>query len=225
MRTIERLRRSAVGISPERTVHDAASVMDHAGVGALGVVDGDRLIGIVTDRDLVRRALSRNYPLDARVDGVMTSPVVTIDADADLHDAFALLRTHGVRRLGVVRGGEFVGMITVDDLLFVVLPTRGRRAARTYRSSCRRLRPTCRPSAAATCIRRRRRTACRRPWHRKGARCSPWSKSDRRSAGRPTSRRGSVPALGRGIGAADHRCEDAGRQSAADHLASRVCPG
>ena len=48
VRTIERLRRSAVGISPERTIHDAASVMDHAGVGALGVVDGDRLIGIVT---------------------------------------------------------------------------------------------------------------------------------------------------------------------------------
>ena len=117
MRTIERVRRSAVGISPERTIHDAAVVMDHAGVGALGVLDGDRLIGIVTDRDLVRRALARNYPLDARVDGVMTSPVVTIGADADLHDAYALFRTHGVRRLGVVRGHEFVGMITVDDLL------------------------------------------------------------------------------------------------------------
>jgi CBS domain-containing protein len=43
--------------------------------------------------------------------------VVTIDADADLHESFALFRTHGIRRLAVVRGERFVGMITVDDLL------------------------------------------------------------------------------------------------------------
>lgn len=47
----------------------------------------------------------------------MSSPVVTIDADADVHDAFAVFRSNGVRRLVVVRGDEFVGMVTVDDLL------------------------------------------------------------------------------------------------------------
>jgi CBS domain-containing protein len=91
--------------------------MEQAGVGALAVVEGERLVGVVTDRDLVRRALARGLAPDARVDGVMSAPVVTIDADADLHDAFALFRTHGLRRLAVTRGGEFVGMISVDDLL------------------------------------------------------------------------------------------------------------
>ena len=75
------------------------------------------LVGIVTDRDLVRRGLARDLPADARVDAVMSSPVITIDADADLHDTFALFRTHAVRRLALVRAGQFVGMITVDDLL------------------------------------------------------------------------------------------------------------
>jgi CBS domain-containing protein len=56
-------------------------------------------------------------PLDARVDAVMSSPVITIAADADLHEAFSLFRTHGVRRLAVVRDEQFIGMITVDDLL------------------------------------------------------------------------------------------------------------
>lgn len=91
--------------------------MERAGVGALAVLEGDRLAGIVTDRDLVRRALARRLPVDARVDAVMTSPVVTIDADSDLSDAFELFRTHTVRRLAVVRGEQFVGMLTVDDLL------------------------------------------------------------------------------------------------------------
>jgi CBS domain-containing protein len=118
MRTIDRVRRSGIGIGPERTVREAAAIMEQAGVGALIVLDGDRPVGIVTDRDLVRRVLARGFPPDARVDGVMTVPVFTIDADADVHEAYRLLRAHGVRRLPVVRdGGRFVGMISVDDLL------------------------------------------------------------------------------------------------------------
>lgn len=117
MRAIDAIRRSAVGIGPERTIREAAQIMDQAGVGALAVVQGDHLVGIVTDRDLVRRGLALDLPADARVDAVMTTPVVTLDADADLHDAFAVFRTHAVRRLALVRGGQFVGMISVDDLL------------------------------------------------------------------------------------------------------------
>ncbi len=117
MRTTDGVRGPGVGIGPDRTVHDAAVLMEQAGVGALAVIDGERLIGIVTDRDLVRRALACGLPPDARVDAVMTMPVITIDADADLHEAFALFRSHAVRRIAVVRGEQFVGMITVDDLL------------------------------------------------------------------------------------------------------------
>lgn len=117
MRTIDAVRRSGVGIRPEQTIREAAVLMEQAGVGSLAVIDGQNLVGIVTDRDLVRRGLARGLASDARVDGVMTSPVVTISADADLHDAFAIFRTHAVRRLAVVRDEQFVGMTTVDDLL------------------------------------------------------------------------------------------------------------
>jgi CBS domain-containing protein len=91
--------------------------MENAGVGALGVVEHGRLVGIVTDRDLVCRALACGLRLDARVDSVMTAPVVTIDVGADVHSVFALLRANAIRRIPVVRGQEFVGMITIDDLL------------------------------------------------------------------------------------------------------------
>ncbi len=117
MRTIEALRRSGVGIAPDKTILDAAVVMERSGVGALAVVDGQRLVGIVTDRDLVRRALANELPTDSRIDGVMSMPVVTIEADSDLHEAFGLFRVNAVRRLAVIRNGHFVGMIAVDDLL------------------------------------------------------------------------------------------------------------
>ncbi len=117
MRTIDAIRRSGIAVGPERSIQDAAKLMGQAGVGALAVIDGDTLVGIVTDRDLVRRGMARSLEPAARIDGVMTSPVVTIDADADLHDAFSLLRANAVRRLAVVEGTAFVGMLTIDDLL------------------------------------------------------------------------------------------------------------
>jgi CBS domain-containing protein len=120
MKVIETLRRSKVVIRADETVHAAAVRMQSAGVGALAVVDHDRLVGIVTDRDLVRRAMATRMPSDARIDSVMSSPVITIEAEADLHDVFPLFRTNAVRRIAVVRGDEFLGMMTVDDLLIGV---------------------------------------------------------------------------------------------------------
>jgi CBS domain-containing protein len=117
MRAVEAVRRSGIAVSPERTVEQVAVVMDRAGVGCVAVIDGDTLVGIVTDRDLVRRALAHGMALDARIVSVMSTPVVTIRADVDIHEAFALLRTHDVRRLAVLDEGRFVGVITVDDLL------------------------------------------------------------------------------------------------------------
>jgi CBS domain-containing protein len=117
MRAIEGIRRSGVAIAPDRTMQEAAEIMERSGVGALAVVDGDELVGIVTDRDLVRRGLAKGLELDARVDGMMSSPVVTIDADADLRAAYALFRSNAVRRLAIVDGGRFAGVVAIDDLL------------------------------------------------------------------------------------------------------------
>ena len=117
MRTIEAVRRSGVGIGPDRTIREAAAIMDQSGIGSLAVVEDGRLVGIVTDRDLVRRGLARGLPSDSRVDGLMTSPVITIDADDDLHKAYAMFRANAVRRLAVVREGRFVGTVSIDDLL------------------------------------------------------------------------------------------------------------
>ena len=120
MKVGERLRRSGVGLRPEDSVRVAAEVMEAAGIGAAVVVDGDVPVRIVTDRDLVRRVLARAVPDDARVDSVMTTPIVTIDAAEEEGRAFELIGRHGVRRLVVVDGGRFVGLVSLDDLLVQV---------------------------------------------------------------------------------------------------------
>ena len=117
MRISDLVRRSAVAIRPDQTLLEAASIMEQAGIGALVVVDMDRPVGIVTDRDLVRRAMAHSLPLDARVDAVMTTPLVTVDADDDAHRLYEVLHSHAIRRLPIVSEGRFVGMVTVDDLI------------------------------------------------------------------------------------------------------------
>ena len=111
------LRRSATAVAVDATVSTAAGLMEAAGVGALVVVEDGKPVGIVTDRDLVRRAMARSLPPDARVDAVMTCPVITADADGDLRGTVGLFRSHAVRRLPLVRDGAFVGMFTTDDAL------------------------------------------------------------------------------------------------------------
>ncbi len=63
MRTVDALRRSGIGIEPHRSIRAAAIIMERSGVGSLAIIQGTQLLGIVTDRDLVRRALAERDAL------------------------------------------------------------------------------------------------------------------------------------------------------------------
>jgi CBS domain-containing protein len=126
MRMREAVRKHAVSVDAATTVVAAAEVMDRSGVGTVLVTDGGRLVGIVTDRDIVVRGVARRSPLDARIDAVMSTELQTIDADADLHDAAAVFAEHPVRRLPVVDGDDVVGVLTVDDFLVDLVDDMGR---------------------------------------------------------------------------------------------------
>ena len=117
MKTRDLIAKPPVAVPSETTVQDAAGLMESGNVGALLVMDGGRLAGIVTDRDIVVRAVAGGYPPHARIDSFMSTTIVTVDADADVHEAYRILGTHGVRRLPVVSGDVIVGMLTVDDLI------------------------------------------------------------------------------------------------------------
>jgi len=121
MQARDACRKMPVTVTADATVAEAAEAMNSQAVGAVVVVDGARPIGIVTDRDLALRVLARRLPVEARVDAVMSSDLVTIEATADLREAVRLFGEHPIRRLLVVDEGRMVGMLTVDDLMMDVV--------------------------------------------------------------------------------------------------------
>ena len=116
MKVRDTIHRPAALIEVDATVSDAAREMAKQGVGTLMVVDHQRLVGIVTDRDLVVRGLARSLPLDSRIDSIMSMNVIAVEADSDLTEAIKAFAHHAVRRLPVVDGDKVCGLISIDDL-------------------------------------------------------------------------------------------------------------
>ena len=105
-------------VGPTTSVVSAAKTMKSARVGSLFVKKGKQLVGIVTDTDIVRRAVSSGKPLGRlTVEKIMTAPIRTIDAGNTVDDAQDMMGDYSIRHLGVTKDGEIVGVVSVRDLL------------------------------------------------------------------------------------------------------------
>ena len=100
------------------SIASAAKTMRAARVGSLFVKKGKQLIGVVTDTDIVRRAVAGGKPLGKlTVEKIMTAPICTIEGSQSVDDAQDMMADLGVRHLGVTKNGEISGVISVRDLL------------------------------------------------------------------------------------------------------------
>jgi CBS domain-containing protein len=113
----ECLRTAPVTVPPGCTLQEAGRLLGSHRVGSLLVVDGDRLVGIVTDRDITVRGTGEGMPSSATVEAVLTADPVTIQGSDDVFAAFAVFKTASARRLPVLEDKELAGIISVDDLL------------------------------------------------------------------------------------------------------------
>lgn len=105
-------------VGPAVSIISAAKKMKTARVGSLFVKKGKKLIGIVTDTDIVRRAVSTSKPLGKlTVEKIMTTPICTIEGSQSVDDAQDMMADLGVRHIAVTQAGEIVGVVSVRDLL------------------------------------------------------------------------------------------------------------
>ena len=104
-------------VSPAATLQEIAKMMNSRDIGSVPVCEGEQLMGLVTDRDIVVRAIATGMkPESTMARDIMSIEVQGISSDADVHEAARRMSEYQIRRLPVVDHGKIVGMIALGDL-------------------------------------------------------------------------------------------------------------
>ncbi|MEM3731249.1 MAG: CBS domain-containing protein [Candidatus Bathyarchaeia archaeon] len=108
-------------VRPDTTMKEVVATMNKFDIGSIVVVQGDRPVGIITERDILRKIVEPCLaPETLTARQVMTSPVLTINENATLEEAAKLMAKKRVKRLPVMNNGKLVGIVTFTDVVFKV---------------------------------------------------------------------------------------------------------
>jgi len=111
-------------LSPDSTVYEAVAMMADKGVGALLVLSGGKLAGIVSERDYARKVILKGkHSHEIEVREIMTSPVFTVSPEHSVEDCMRVITAHRIRHLPVMDGDALVGMISIGDVVRSIIST------------------------------------------------------------------------------------------------------
>jgi MHS family proline/betaine transporter-like MFS transporter len=117
LRLNELVRRKPITISGEATIHDVVKIMAEQNIGFLVVVENGRMVGVLSERDVVR-SLAERGNLSVKVSDICKRDIITLQADATLEEAAEKMGKHGIRHIVVVNNsGELIGVVSVRDLI------------------------------------------------------------------------------------------------------------
>lgn len=112
--------RPLYSIPRSMTVAEAAAYMAEKNIGAVPVVEGERLVGIFSERDVVKRVVSRNLdPKATNIGDVMTSKLVIASADESFESCLQKMQKAHCRHLPIVSGDQLIGFVSLRDLLMI----------------------------------------------------------------------------------------------------------
>lgn len=96
-------------------VYEVALKMKELNVGAIPILDQDKLVGMITDRDIVVRGVAEKHPGSTKVEEIMSNQLITVTPDSTSKEAAKLMAEHQIRRLPVVEGDKLVGIVSLGD--------------------------------------------------------------------------------------------------------------
>jgi CBS domain-containing protein len=109
-------------VPPDAPVLDAIREMAEHGIGALLVMQGDRLMGVLSERDYARKVILKGRSSsDTRVSQIMSTPVLTVKPDESINDCMRLMTERRVRHLPVVENDHVIGVLSIGDLVRAVV--------------------------------------------------------------------------------------------------------
>ena len=112
-------------VSPETMVYDAIKLMNEVKVGALVVIEDNKLVGIISERDYARRVILENRSShETPVKDIMTPDVLTVTPDQSVEDCMKLMSENHIRHLPVAENGQVIGVISTMDVVSSIISER-----------------------------------------------------------------------------------------------------
>ena len=103
-------------VAPDMTLENTSKIMCGADVGVVPVCGANGIIGIVTDRDIITRGVSKGFSTNEKIERVMSKNVISVTPDTEVMDAVQIMSDKQIRRLPVISNNEIVGMLSIGDL-------------------------------------------------------------------------------------------------------------
>jgi CBS domain-containing protein len=113
----EIMTKNVTTVDVDQTVFEAAQLMSTEGLGCLIVMNKDLPVGIITERDIVRRIVAKKASPEVKVSEVMSKTLITVEPDVSLKDAARVMSTNGIRRLPVLKNNKLVGIVVASDFV------------------------------------------------------------------------------------------------------------
>ena len=110
------MKHQVVTVNSAMSVMDTAKIMDDAGIGCVVVIENNIAVGIVTERDFVKRVAARGIPMTTPIKQVMSSPLIVVNPEENIWEVAELMKQRRIHKVPVVHQNLLVGIVTTTDL-------------------------------------------------------------------------------------------------------------
>ena len=110
------MKNQVVTVDSSMTVLDTAKMMDDANIGCVVVLENNIAVGIVTERDFVKRVVSKGIPLTTPIKKIMSSPLIVVNPEENIWEVAELMKQRRIHKVPVVQESRLVGIVTTTDL-------------------------------------------------------------------------------------------------------------
>ncbi|MGQ0377299.1 MAG: CBS domain-containing protein [Nitrososphaerota archaeon] len=111
------MRKNVISISQEMTIKDAAVMMDDSNVGCVIVTKKNAPIGILTERDFVKRVSAKEKPFSTQLSEVMSTPLITVSPDESIWEAAEIMKKNKIHKIPVQQNNKIIGILTSTDIV------------------------------------------------------------------------------------------------------------
>ena len=110
------MKHQVVTVNSDMSVMDTAKIMDDVGIGCVVVIENNIAVGIVTERDFVKKVVSRGIPMTTPIKQVMSSPLIVVNPEENIWEVAELMKQRKIHKVPVVHQNLLVGIVTATDL-------------------------------------------------------------------------------------------------------------